>query len=109
MRQIFSSPNTALVNHLRSILDSLGIPCRVRGEFLSAAVGELPPIECWAELWVVDDDRYDDAKDVIRRAATGGEDAGAAWTCDGCGEHIEGQFGECWNCGRLRREFERAG
>lgn len=109
MRQIYTSPNTALVNHLRSILEALGIPCRVRGEFLSAAVGELPPIECWAELWVVDDSRYDDANEVIRRAAAGGDDAGTPWTCDGCGERIEGTFGECWKCGGIRQELERAG
>ncbi len=109
MRQLYTSPNTALVNHLRSILDSLGIPCRVRGEFLSAAVGELPPIECWAELWVLDDDRYDEAAEVIRRAAEDGDVDGVPWTCDGCGERIDPQFGECWKCGQIRRELERAG
>ena len=23
-----------------------------------------------------------------------------AWHCEGCGESIEGQFRQCWNCGR---------
>ena len=109
MRQLHSSPNTALVNHLRSILESLGTPCRVRGEFLSAAVGELPPIECWAELWVIDDDRYDDAMDIIRRAAKGEDDTSVPWTCDGCGEEIDGNFGECWKCGHVPRDLERTG
>ena len=109
MRQIYVSPNTAHVNHLRSILESFGIACTVRGEFLSAAVGELPPIECWAELWVVDDDRHDDADEILRRAAADGADAGAPWICDGCGEQVDGNFGECWKCGRVRQELERAG
>jgi hypothetical protein len=25
-----------------------------------------------------------------------------SWACAGCGESIEGQFSECWNCGRDR-------
>ena len=109
MRQVYTSPNTALVNHLRSILDSLGIPCRVRGEFLSAAVGELPPIECWAELWILDDDRYDEAAEILRRAASDGAGSGAPWACDACGEQVDAQFGECWKCGGIRGELERAG
>jgi hypothetical protein len=109
VRQLYTSPNVALVNHLRSILDALGIPCRVRGEFLSAAVGELPPIECWAELWVVDDDRYDDAMDVIRKASGDTDDDAPAWTCEDCGERVEGIFGECWQCGGVRSDLERAG
>lgn len=109
MRQLHSSPNTALVNHLRSILDALGIRCRVRGEFLSAAVGELPPIECWTELWVVDDDRYDDAMDVIRNATSDDDDSVPPWICDGCGERVDAVFGECWQCGAVRSDLALAG
>ncbi len=27
---------------------------------------------------------------------------GKDWTCSGCGEEIEGQFTECWQCGTSR-------
>ncbi len=27
---------------------------------------------------------------------------GESWTCRGCGEIIEGQFTECWQCGTSR-------
>lgn len=109
MRQIHSSPDVALINHLRSILESIGIACTVRGEFLSAAVGELPPVECWAELWIVDDDRHDDAMDVVRRAGRESRPMADAWDCPGCGETIEPNFSECWNCGHVAESLERAG
>ena len=31
--------------------------------------------------------------------------SGATWKCDKCGEEIEGQFTECWNCGKGREIF----
>lgn len=107
MRLVHSSPNTALVNHLRSMLESMGIVCRVRGEFLSAAVGELPPIECWAELWVVDDDRYDDAVDLVGRAA--GVALTSDWVCPDCGEIVDAELTECWSCGHAVDLIARAG
>lgn len=109
MRQVHTSPNVALINHLRSILESMGIACTVRGEFLSGAVGELPPVECWAELWIVDDDRYDDAMDVVRREGHGSRPMDRRWTCPGCGETIEPTFSECWNCGGFPEALDGTG
>ena len=28
------------------------------------------------------------------------------WTCPTCGEFVEKEFGECWNCGRPRQAIE---
>lgn len=97
MRLLYSSPNVALVNHYRSVLHDAGIPCVVRGEYLSAAVGEIPPIEAWAELWVVDPGRFDDAARWIAdlEAAPQGSD----WECPSCGECNEAAFAACWRCG----------
>lgn len=69
----------------------------MRNEFLGGAAGELPPHECWPELWVIE------AADWARaRALVDAELAPAdatPWTCPGCGETIEGQFAQCWHCG----------
>jgi hypothetical protein len=34
------------------------------------------------------------------------EAARPAWTCPNCGEAIEGQFGQCWNCDAVRESGE---
>ena len=98
MSVVYSSPNLTLVAHFRALLDSLGIPSRIRNEFLAGAAGELPPIDCGPELVV--EERWEKvarrAIDEARRDAPRGAD----WTCPGCGERIEGQFTACWNCGR---------
>lgn len=101
MRRVFSSPNIAQVNHLASVLESVGIACRVQGEHLSAAVGELPPIECWADLFILDDGRFDDAEKILAQAAATG---GKPWDC-GCGETLDAAFGECWRCGQVRADL----
>ena len=99
MKVVYSSANLVLVAHYRSLLDSLGIPSRIRNEFLAGAAGELPPVECWPQLCV--DDSWEQRAltalaDMARASAAQQRD----WTCAGCGEVIEGQFTECWNCGR---------
>jgi hypothetical protein len=100
LKIVYSSPNLALVVHFRALLENEGIACRIRNEYLAGAAGELPPVDCWPELCVDDPDEQ-----RARRIIAGVRNASApapAWTCAGCGECIEGQFTDCWNCGRMR-------
>jgi hypothetical protein len=99
MKTVYSAPNISLVSIFQNILEGYGIRCRLKNEFLSTGTGELPPIECWPQL-CVDDDDFDEAKRIIDEALS--EKNLAAWKCDSCGEDIEGQFTECWNCGNSR-------
>ena len=87
---------------LKEILDNEGVDCLLRNEQLSAAVGEIPFIECCPELWVIDDEVFPRAKVLLDAWF---ENAGAtaeSWVCPQCGECSEGQFGACWACGTLR-------
>jgi len=96
MRVVYSSPNLTLVAHFRALLETQGIPSRIRNEFLAGAAGELPPLDCWPELCV--EARWEDpARRAIAEAQSGAPGA-ADWTCPRCGERIEGQFTACWNC-----------
>ena len=40
---------------------------RHRNLDLISAAGELPPIECWPELWVVDDEKVGRAKSILKK------------------------------------------
>jgi hypothetical protein len=95
LKRIFSSHNLQLVHHWRNVLAAAGIRAGVRNEILSSAMGELPPAECQAELWVED-------ADAPRAEALLNETiAGPDWTC-ACGETLGAQFTDCWRCGRAR-------
>lgn len=99
MKSVYSASNISLISIFQNILEEQGIRSWLKNEFLSAGMGELPPIECWPQLCVNDDD-YAQAKGIIEEALTGKNMT--AWKCDTCGEKLEGQFTECWKCGNSR-------
>ncbi|MGD8558069.1 MAG: DUF2007 domain-containing protein [Gammaproteobacteria bacterium] len=105
MKNIYSSPHLFLVNHYKNIVESYGIPCVVRNQFLSGAAGELPPTEVWPILCVEDDRDYDRARQIVDEELNKLENTTYQdWVCSNCGERIEGQFTDCWNCGTSRQE-----
>lgn len=91
-----------MIGHLKNVLEAYGIACVIKNTYLSSAVGEIPPIECWPELWVVDDARYGDAQEALEKNLAPLESVKKPWQCAGCGQSVEGQFAECWNCGSMR-------
>ena len=95
MKRVFSSFNLQVVHHMRNLLQAEGIRAVVRNEILSSAMGELPPAECQAELWVEEADALR-ALGVLHRQVSGPD-----WTCE-CGETSGPQFTQCWRCGSYR-------
>ena len=97
MKTVYSAPNISLVSIFQNILEGGGIRCWLKNQFLSAGVGDLPPIECWPQLCVEDAD-YPEAKRIVEEALLGKDIP--SWKCEACNEDIEGQFTECWKCGK---------
>ena len=95
MRRVYSSFNLLAVHHAKNVLETEGIRSTVKNEHLSSAMGELPPAECQAELWVL---RDDDAARAERLLRDGAQTDGCPWRCAACGEILEPQFTQCWNC-----------
>jgi hypothetical protein len=98
VKRVFSSYNLQIVHHARNLLEAAGIRAVVRNEYLSSAMGELPPAECQMELWVVDPADYGPAEEILRKAEPSGPD----WRC-ACGETLGAQFTQCWRCGAYRK------
>jgi len=98
LKRVFSSHDRLAVHHARNLCAAEGIACEVRNDLLASAMGELPPAECLAELWVLD------ARDAERalRVLRGSRPAGPDWTCARCGEVLGAQFAQCWKCGADR-------
>lgn len=89
---------------LKEMLQAEGVDCLIRNEELFAAMGEIPFIECLPELWVIDDEVYPRARTLLEAWLRDETEPGPPWTCPGCGEVIEGQFGACWKCDHLREK-----
>jgi len=98
MRKVHTAESMVEVAHLRNILESAGIPCVVRNERLAGAMGEIPFVECWPELWVREPGQALRARGLIDEALQPAAQ-GEPWPCPGCGERVEPQFAQCWRCG----------
>lgn len=99
----FSIADRAQAGLLRELLEREGVSCLIRNEQLFAALGEIPFLECFPELWVVDNDVWPRARMLLDSWLTS-EEGLACWLCPTCGETLEGQFGACWQCGKEREE-----
>jgi putative signal transducing protein len=99
MKRVYSSHNLVLAHHARNLLEAEGIETEMRNQMLSSAMGELPPAECQAEVWVLDDADVPRALGVLRQPPPAGPD----WRCESCGERSGPQFTQCWRCGATRK------
>lgn len=87
---------------LKEIFSEEGIDCLLRNVDLSVAMGEIPMTECFPELWVVDDETFPRARLLLEGWLNNGSLDSASWQCSDCGETLDGNFGACWSCGRVR-------
>ena len=100
MKRLYSSHNFLVVHHLRNVLEAEGIRAVVKNDLLASAMGELPPAECLAELWVEREVDVARAEQALKKAFQ--EEPGTPWRCASCGEACEPQFTQCWRCGAYR-------
>jgi hypothetical protein len=100
MKLLVRCEHTIAAAHLAGALRAAGIGCEVRNTTLSGALGEIPFLECAPQIWIhnaLDEARAHDLIAQLRLPV-----AGEPWICGRCGEVLEPQFGECWNCGAAR-------
>jgi hypothetical protein len=100
MRKVFEHPAFHEVGLLESVLNSHDIATIIRNQNVSSLAGEVPFTAAYPELWIVDDNRYDDAIAVLQDFREGArQDAPAVdWACPDCGESVPGTFHSCWKC-----------
>jgi hypothetical protein len=106
MKHLFTATNVidgANIEMLKGLLDEAHIPCMIRNEYLSSAMGELPFAECSPELWIMNDEDYPRAKEMVETWRNSGMEIPEPWVCPDCSETMEGQFTSCWQCGRERQ------
>lgn len=90
---------------IKEILACEGIECVLRNDQLSAAVGEIPFIECQPELWVIDDEAFPRAASFLQAWLNCQPASVEEWICPSCAERCDGRLGACWACGTLRESL----
>jgi hypothetical protein len=119
MQQIYTARDDMEAHFLQALLEQEGITSVIQGEALEGAWGNLPiSARSLPGVWVNEEDlakaqpiadeyqkREDKnlAKPDVQEAAIG-----VTWKCPKCGEEVEEQFDECWNCGTERPGLDAA-
>ena len=100
MKKIFEAENLPAAQLLKDQLEAAGYDIQLQGEFLGGAVGEIP-VNTYPTLWLADDRDYDAARALVLTLEQQPEPS-LPWQCAGCCEQHQGQFSQCWRCGRAR-------
>jgi hypothetical protein len=108
MRKLFTfnvgeNPQASIV---KDLIEDEGIPCEVRSEPLSMAIGDVPFIDCGPELWIMNDQDYSKAKEALDAWLAPRNEVRDSWACPRCGEKVEGPFTSCWKCGEEDKDAE---
>jgi hypothetical protein len=99
VKRVYRAASLLQVAHARNVLLMAGIQSELRNQYLAGAMGDLPMMETWPQLYVEDgDEQY--ALGALARASTVA--LGSPWICDECKEQLEPQFTCCWRCGSER-------
>ena len=102
MKLIHTAKHPAEAHLIRGMLEADGIRAIVQGDQLYGAYGELPILPT---VWILDDSLATHADRLVLdflRGTAARRHGHEHWTCVQCGENLEGQFTDCWNCGAAR-------
>ena len=100
MTLLTRADNLLIATLWQQMLADAGIACEIRNRYIGAAVGELPADQVAPQIWVRDDADLPRATELLAEFRS--PRTSASWCCFQCGELVEGQFFQCWNCQATR-------
>jgi hypothetical protein len=105
MKLIYSARDSMDAEFVKGILDEQGIEAVIQGAALSNVLGTMATnLDATPEIWVRDEDEQRGLAAVadFKSGSPPAASTSGVWKCPQCGEQIEGQFTECWNCGESK-------
>jgi len=103
MQKLFVSSILIEVESLQEILEQEGIPCMIKNQQGSSLAGEVPFVEVFPELWVINDNHHSHAQKFLENWQKAKPAEANDWICSKCEETLEGDFTTCWRCGEDRK------
>jgi hypothetical protein len=93
---VHTARTPALAEMLKDLLVQEGIEASVIGAVNIIGWREADP----TDVWIADENDLERAKAIVAEfEKPAGEPGAWGWRCPKCGETIEAQFTECWQCG----------
>ncbi|ERJ18580.1 Zinc-finger-like domain-containing protein [Salinisphaera shabanensis E1L3A] len=100
-REVYLAADPVNAEIAKDVLVNHGIGAHVRNQYLWGGMGDLPA-NVYPSVWVDEADDYDAARALIRDFERGALNDGRPWQCSACGEYLDAQFQQCWNCETLK-------
>ncbi|HEV2293420.1 MAG TPA: DUF2007 domain-containing protein [Tepidisphaeraceae bacterium] len=107
MKKVYSARDEIDAQLVKGFLDDQGIESIVQANGLQQILGSIPvTADTLPSIWVRDEDieRATDAIAGFKADAVPAQPVADPWRCPKCGELVEPQFTECWNCGTTKPE-----
>jgi len=103
LEKVFTGKDSVEAHYVCDLLQERGIWAVVMGENLEAALGAIPPTYDTSPAVWVRPEEAEAAKAFVaeyteKEMTPAGESQGKTWQCPNCGEMIDQQFDQCWNC-----------
>jgi hypothetical protein len=95
MKLIYTHENRLLVSNVQNILENANIAVTLKNEYAAGASGDLSFLNTWMEVWVINDEDYGKAMQMIETTLNSNS---GEWICNGCNERNAASFDFCWSC-----------
>ncbi|MDC0379131.1 DUF2007 domain-containing protein [Litorivicinus sp.] len=103
MKKLYVAGDIIEAQLLNSLLKEQGISSLIKNEGLQSGVGELPFVEMWPEVWIIEPKDWFSATCVLKSLKP--PDTFEDWICAHCSLTNPGTFETCWSC-RAHRMLE---
>lgn len=101
MKAVYEASDRIEARLLADMLEANRIRSFIQGDYLAGGAGELPTLQ-FPVIWVMDDRDVALARKLIDGYFESVGSSTGPWTCPNCGESLDGNFQQCWQCGHLR-------
>jgi len=88
-----------MVWDVKNSLELAGYQCHIRNEYAAGGAGDIAPIETWPEIWLDNDEQFENAVNYLNSDILKSVPSGKDWLCGNCGEINGASFEFCWHCG----------
>jgi hypothetical protein len=100
LKKLYTATSLPDAHLMRNLLEQAGISAHVFNENAQGGVGHLPVMEAYPQVWVVNDQDADRAREVVR-AFEQMPAVSSTIRCTKCSEENPTTFQICWNCGAV--------
>lgn len=99
MKKVYVAQDTLLASRLKIALEAKGVNCVLKNVDLRGGLIRQKGKPALPELWILDDTQLLFANRLLDAALVSELSQTEAWYCVNCGQELESQFADCWNCG----------